>query len=374
MKLLFVSQDFPPVTGGIQTYSHQLALNFSRKHEVSVIAPAHRKGATFDRHQPYRTYRFPIGHTSMFGINTFFTIASIASKTGSRTVFHSQHTTATGSMMAKRLGLIDNFYIAAHGREILRNGYTLCHPAVRKRVLLEASALFPVSRYTSGLLTKEHVPDDRIKVVNNGVDLEHFFPREVRQFRETNALSGKRIILSAARLVPRKGMDTVIRAFDGICERYDDVLLLIAGDGPDRKRLENLAGRHRKTGRIRFAGHVPYEDLPFYYSAADVFAMPARQEEDGSVEGFGLVFLEANACSTAVIGSFSGGIPDAVEHGVNGLLVDPGSVRHTARALSTLLDDYEYRSKLARQGMKRAQRFTWENAAAKIMDCMEVKK
>jgi phosphatidylinositol alpha-1,6-mannosyltransferase len=165
----------------------------------------------------------------------------------------------------------------------------------------------------------------------------------------------------------------MLAALERIADSYPDLVYVVVGDGPDRDRLRRLAGPLLEQGRVWFLGRVRREDLPDCYAAAHVFAMPARQERGGCVEGFGLVFLEAGACGTPVIGARSGGISDAVEDGINGLLVPPDDPPSLAAALGRLLDDGRLRKRLARQGLARAQSLTWARCAESILEQIEIR-
>jgi len=367
MRLLFVAQDFPPVTGGIQEYSFQLARELAQRCRITVLAPSHCGSRAFDRAQPFPVVRYPAGHTSLFGATTPTAVPALCVLSGTRAVLHGQWTTALGSLLARRLGLIDGYFVAAHGRELRTDRLPPAERSLRRIALGGAAAVFPVSRYTADLARGCGVPPERIHVVANGVDTELFTPRDKADARRRLGLGQRRVVLTAARLVPRKGVDTVIEAIRAIAPRYPDLAYVVVGDGPDRQRLEALAGPLVGSGRVLFRGRVPREELPDYHAAADVFAMPAREERDGCVEGFGLVFLEAGACGTAVIGARSGGIADAVEHEVNGLLVQPADAPALAAALRLLLDDDELRGRMARQGLVRARGMTWSRCAEAIL-------
>lgn len=370
MKLLFTAQDFPPVTGGIQEYSHQLARAFSSRAQVTVIAPSHPGAREFDRDQPFAVIRYPVGHTSLFGATTPLSIPALCAATDTRVVFHAQWTTAIGSLAAERLGLVDHYFVAAHGRELRTDRLPPLERNLRRAAIAGASGIFPVSGYTADLAIGCGASPSRIHPVSNGVDSRFFAPRDPSAARQRLGIDGRPVVLTASRLVPRKGVDTVIEALHRLADRYPEMLYLVVGDGPDRERLESLAGPLLRTGRVRFRGRVPKDDLPDYYSAADLFVMPAREERDGCVEGFGLVFLEAGGCGTAVIGARSGGIPDAVEDGDNGLLVPPGDPGRLARAIGRLIDDEGLRERLGRNGRARAERMSWARCAQRIFERM----
>ena len=172
------------------------------------------------------------------------------------------------------------------------------------------------------------------------------------------------------RLVHRKGIDTVLRALPTIIQTCPNVAYVIAGTGPDRPRLERLAACLGVRDRLCFVGDIGHNRLPLYYSAADLFVMPARQNPP-DVEGFGLVFLEANACGTPVIGGRTGGIPEAIREGETGLLVPPNAPDALAAAATHVLTNPEVAEGLGQQGRHRVvHEANWDVIADRIYDLL----
>jgi phosphatidylinositol alpha-1,6-mannosyltransferase len=202
-----------------------------------------------------------------------------------------------------------------------------------------------------------------IAVVNPGVDTRFFVDKDesAREVRSRLGLHNNLVMLSIGRLVERKGHDVALRAFARVLEDHPDLRYVVAGDGPERDRLGRIAAQEGIEPYVVFCGSLPDTALPAYYAMADFFIMVSRHLVDrGDVEGFGIVYLEANAAGLPVIAGRSGGSSDAVEHGVNGLLIDdPLSVEEIARAISSFCDDTEGRQRLGRQGKERARRFAW---------------
>jgi phosphatidylinositol alpha-1,6-mannosyltransferase len=179
------------------------------------------------------------------------------------------------------------------------------------------------------------------------------------------------MLLTVGRLVPRKGVDTVLRALPRIAASVPEVQYVVAGTGPDRNRLERLAVRNGVRDRVHFVGYVADDVLSSYYSAADLFVMPAR-EALPDVEGFGLVFLEANACGTPAVGARSGGIPDAIVDGETGLLVPPNAPGSLAEATTRILTTPDLADTLGRQGRHRAvNEASWDQIADRIYDHLQ---
>ena len=135
-------------------------------------------------------------------------------------------------------------------------------------------------------------------------------------------LAGRPVVVCVSRLVPRKGQDTLIRAWPQVRAAVPDAALLLVGGGPYAGRLQRLAGRLGVAGSVIFTGPVPWSELPSYYDAGDVFAMPCRTRRHGlDVEGLGIVYLEASATGLPVIGGDSGNAPDAIRDGETGYVV-----------------------------------------------------
>ena len=153
-------------------------------------------------------------------------------------------------------------------------------------------------------------------VINPGVDSARFGSRDGQVVRARYGLVGKQVLLTVGNLVQRKGHDIVITALSALIRRGCDVQYLIVGCGPEEARLRDLAVTLGVGERVTFAGRVE-EELPDYYDACDIFVMLSRSVNQGrqAIEGFGIVYLEANCCGKPVIGVRSGGVVEAVDHG-----------------------------------------------------------
>src|SRR5262249_23915091 len=153
-----------------------------------------------------------------------------------------------------------------------------------------------------------------------------------------------------------------------ILQRIPDVTYLIVGDGADRARLESLAVTVGVRNHVVFAGQVMDSDLPDVYALSNVFIMPSRTQLSAcDVEGFGLVFLEANACGKPVIGGRSGGIPDAIVDEETGFLVNPTEPDEIANVLVRLLSNAELAKRLGENGRSRVLNdFSWPQVSNQV--------
>jgi glycosyltransferase involved in cell wall biosynthesis len=194
-----------------------------------------------------------------------------------------------------------------------------------------------------GQLTALTMPGLRYAVVPNGVDLRLFHPPQVVRQTRTSPLR----CLAVARLVERKGLGCLIRAF-AMLER-GRFELDIVGDGPDRQVLGELAAHLGVAEEIRFLGSLSRAMVAERYRQADLFTLPS------TAESFGNVFAEALASGLPIVASRVGGIPDLVEHGTNGLLVPPADPHLLAQAIRYLADDPQLRSEMGSRNRAKAE-------------------
>ena len=181
-----------------------------------------------------------------------------------------------------------------------------------------------LSRWAEERIRSAAAPMARIELLRSGVDGDRYRPNLDGAATRRRYRSGDGpVIVTVARLVPRKGHDRLIAALPRIAREYPGVRLLIVGSGPSRRRLESLTNRCDVTHRVVFAGAVPEDDLPMHFAAGDVFAMPCRSRWVGlDAEGLGTVFLQAAAVGRPALAGHSGGAPEAVLDGETGVVVD----------------------------------------------------
>lgn len=148
-------------------------------------------------------------------------------------------------------------------------------------------------------------------------------------------------------------------------------MYLIIGKGEEEERLIELTKDLGLEEYVKFVGYVETEDMPLYYNNCDVFVMPSKTI-DIDYEGFGIVYLEANACGKPVIGGKSGGVGDAVIDGVTGLLVDPDNIEEISQAIIRLLIDQAYARKLGESGRRRIEEeLNWKTVGEKVESILQ---
>ncbi len=199
-------------------------------------------------------------------------------------------------------------------------------------------------------------PAKPVTVVPYGVDLARFQPSARNGDQPAEVVAG-----AVARLSPEKGLDVLLRAVARLIEDGTPVRVVLAGEGPSRRQLTQLAQRLGIGERVEFRGEVPHEQVPAVLAELDIFVMPSR------AEGFGVAALEAQAMELPVVASRVHGIPDVVEDGRTGLLVPPGDVEQLAEAIGRLAGDAGLRAAMGQAGRAFvAERYRWEKNTAQM--------
>lgn len=366
MKILVITDDFPPNIGGIAVFVHNLCLQLCRLgHQVDVLSVVDnaRKDEirTLDKDQPYRVYRY--GHNIRpASILSFAYILSLQIRNRYDVLFmgHFFSAKALGVWFVSKLFRIP-YAILSHGNDYWRTSRRhWIDRLLSKRILKSADLLIANSIYTAQRFNQAGV-GRKIEVLTPGVDDNLFHPNVSDQnILKRFGVENKRIILTVARLVPKKNIENIIRAMILIKKKCPNTVCIVVGEGEDRKRLEILADSLELSSHVVFTGSIDHRIMPSIFCASDIFLMPSL-EIDGDVETFGMTFLEANACAKPVIASDGGGMQEAVINGQTGILVDPGNIKDIAGAVINLLENSDLRKKLGANGLQRVKDcFTWE--------------
>jgi glycosyltransferase involved in cell wall biosynthesis/GT2 family glycosyltransferase len=374
-NMLIYSGDYKPQPGGIAEHAYKVACHLRKAGaSVAVLAPRWGDCREFDRNQPFPTYRV----ARLPGLDWllhFFTVFRIILKHRISIVYvATAHPCALVCRLVRLLISFD-FTVTIHGHEVVysaagsRQKAKAALKPLQIGAIASADKVFAVSEFTRRSLVDAGVAERKVATIYNGVDLEDFDGAgEGREIVEKLGLAGKRIILTVARLDIHKGHDVVIKALPSVLKEVPDAVYVIVGEGEMSLSLHELTCTYDVRDRVVFTGLLPREDVLALLKGCDVFVMVSRIE-GSSAEGFGIVFLEAGALSKPVVGGREGGIPDAVEDGVSGLLVDPENPGAVATAITRILLDPELASSLGRQGRARVEaRFTWDAVIKRIID------
>lgn len=393
-RCLVVANTFPPVHGGSAIVYDSLG-RFGEG-RVSVLAPQedYRDGhpipgwREFDRRAPFRIDRIRLLRTLLLEDGTKLShrlrraLADlrirVATLRAIRRIVREQRigVVCIGELVAggwlaatcRRLfGVKTLIYV--HGEEISTRSLYDQRGQRKRRSLANADGIIAVSRFTRDTLTAGFgVPAGKIELVSNGVNLARFAPRpRSASLVARYGLEGRRVLLTVGRLYPRKGMDRVIECLPEVLRSFPDLVYLIVGGGTYQPALAALAEEQGVRDHVVFAGAVPEDELTDHYALGDVFIMANREMPDGDTEGFGLVFLEANACGLPVIAGTAGGSVDAVTDMVNGLVVNGDDIADITRAILRLFADDALCATLRASGAEVARASGWDQRVPQFL-------
>lgn len=353
MRGLFITLDYPPNRGGVARYYEHLVRVLPPEHRMVLVHGFGARETSVDAHGVTITRQTLLGPSWLWPrwLRGFFVVRRFL-RHGGIELLHVGNALPLGTIALLCKKFFGTPYIVyTHGLDI---------PLARsrwkrfllRRVMMRAFGVVANSHYTLSQLINFGLPADRLIVVLPGCPrAAAVSTAELQKVQTLYRLKGTRVLLTVARLIPRKGIDLALRALSRLRMTTPNVRYLIVGTGEDLDRLQRIVREYGLQKHVVFCGAVSDTELSAYYSACDIFVMPARSsEEEGDVEGFGMVYLEANAHGKPVIAGKGGGVDDAVRHGVNGLVVDPRSVEAIRRALDQLLRDTAWSRRLGEQG------------------------
>ena len=261
------------------------------------------------------------------------------------------------------------YLVYCHGEEITQMDRARFEPRIRDFIYRNADRVIAASAFARNNLLRIGVPDGQITTITPGVELSRFDGEKGRdRIRQRFGLGNRPLILTVARLVPRKGHADTLKALALLRRSIPDIHYLIVGTGPEEAALREMTQSLGIASLVTFAGYVIDAELPDYYAACDVLAMPNYEEAStGDIEGFGMVFLEANAAGKPAIGGRSGGAEEAIVDGRTGFLCEPRDVPQLERLLRDLLCSPALRRQMGEAGRTRVRdEFQWESRAAAI--------
>lgn len=370
-RTLLVTNDFPPRPGGIQAYLHALASRLSSDDLVVYASSWDRPGARdaeFDAQQPFEVVR----HPSSLMVPTPEVMRRASD------LIRERNLAAVWFGAAAPLGLLapvlreagaERIVASTHGHEVGWSMLPVSRQALR-RIGTSCDVITYVSQYTRRRFATAFGPMAGLEHLPSGVDPDVFRPdpgaRE--EIRARYQLGNRPVVVCVSRLVPRKGQDMLVRALPSLRERVPGTALLLVGGGPYRKQLQSEAKSLGVAEHVILTGSVPWPELPGYYAAGDVFAMPARTRGKGlDVEGLGIVYLEASASGLPVVAGRSGGAPETVLDEVTGHVVDGRDLDQLTDTLAALLSDPTRAARMGAAGRAWvSENWRWDKLAHRL--------
>lgn len=272
------------------------------------------------------------------------------------------HAGFAGAVISKLLG--KPFVLTSHGYDIYYNkklGYGLgSHLPSRLLIwfiLKMPSKITVASKALKNQLKTWNVDSKKIEIINNGINLD-FIKSDITP----KIIKNSQVILTVANLLPIKNIGYMLEAMPYVLEKFTDVRYIVVGDGPEREKLERIADKRELTNNVDFVGELRNNELPRYYSMADVFVLPSVHE------GFGIVKLEAFAFGVPVIVTNGGGAVEGVDHGENGFVVPLNQPKKLAEAIITILANPELKESMGRRGKEIVMKnYLWKHNVKKVI-------
>lgn len=250
-----------------------------------------------------------------------------------------------------------------YGKELIKKTAQL------QELLSSADIVLACSNFTRNLAIDRGATPGKTHVVYPCVDTDRFHPTvNGDSIKEKFNLQKCTVLLTVSHLVPRKGHELVLRAIAMIRKDRGSIKYLIVGRGPEMPRLKLIAQELGILDLTIFCGYVQDSELPNYYAAADIIVMPSNVQ--GDVEGFGITFLEAAASGKPAIGSFTGGIPEAIENNNTGILVNPDDLKGLSDSILRLVKDVELQKTMGSNARRRVmKKFSKEVFNRRLEEC-----
>lgn len=339
--------------------------------QVDVYTASHGPCPASSGQEPLR-----LTHVAMEGAPDFADalLAAVEASGARHDLVHSHYWTSArpGLLLAERLG-VPHVFTGHTIAAIKERAGGAPEPDARKRAeddaMRRSDAVVTFTKEESASLYELFaLTPDRAHAVPMGVDTTLFRPQPPAEARAALGIGGdERVVISVGRIEPFKGTDVLVRALALLGESQDVRLVVVGGSEgePGTEWLRETARASGVSGLLDWRHAVPQRELPAYYAAADVCAVPSLHET------FGLVALEAMACGTPVAASDAGGLRELVRHGETGLLSEPGNAAALAEAIDALLSDAAVARRMGEAGVERARPFTWDASASRLASAYE---
>ncbi len=414
VELCFFPFSFPPQEGGIHTWLYSICNNIE-KNELYCIVGKSENSEEFDRQQSFKIIREPVApdldfivllkHVwhigkNLFSSDPFRRRPNCSFKNLTEVIYvlfkinyiqfvyfiqllytwfqnsskHKTDVVICGMILPPGLiaFVLKKFFnipyvVFAYGAELIGWQKAKSSNYLSTQILDFADKVIVISRYSRTLVYDMGVNEKKIEIIYPGADTTKYHPGiDTQPLINKLNLKNNKIILTVSHLVDRKGHDVVIKSLPGVLRKVPNLKYVIVGQGTYRQKLEWLVEKLNLEQTVIFVGYVGDEELPAFYNMCDLFIMPSRVVGN-SVEGFGISYIEANACSKPTIGGKGGGVSDAILDGITGFLVDPLDVEQIAETIILLLKDKYLAEKLGKNGLQRVEKeLNWRIVAQKV--------
>jgi len=377
-KTLVITNDFPPRPGGIQTFVHGLIEGLDPQ-DVVVLTSKYKGWQDFDKQQKYPVIR----HNTEILLPTKavgdHALVLIKEHNCESVLFGASSPLGLLSARLKNNG-VKKTVALTHGHEV---GWAFT-PGLKQtfqKIVKDVDKLTYLTKFTFEKISEAISQPElsKFEQLTPGIDLALFNPENVtngkrEKVRERFKLEDKPTVVCVSRLMPRKGQDTLIDVWPAVLKQVPNAHLLIVGGGSYKQHLHKQMFDNGVHQSVTITGNVAWSELPGFYAAGDVFAMPVRTRNFGfDVEGLGIVYLEASATGLPVIAGDSGGAPDAVIEGISGYVLNAKKESLLVEKIVELLVNKELSTRLGKQGRSWIEKqWQWPSRHLQIKKLLEI--
>lgn len=352
--------------GGIEVHVHHLVKGLvKRGHKITIITTMHPeklKKEKIDNLNIFFVGDSPLRCTEKFYQESVVLFNQLNQKENFEIV-HTQDYAGYGyAKYDNEVPLV----ITSHGtpinmlKSIIRVGYfrsfirvpfwIKCHFFMEPLLLKNSSRIIAVANELAKDIEEQYkIPEEKIIVISNGIDVEQFKPKNLSTLKQDLGIKEEKIVLFVGVISKQKGLHILLKALKHVLEYRDDVRLIIVGQGHHLKKIKCLTEDLKIKQNVIFTGRISNEDLPEYYNIADIIVVPST-----GAEGLPVVIVESMATGKPVIASKIGGIPTAIEHFKEGILVEPRNSNELSEKILELLNNREMAENLGKAGRKKA--------------------
>lgn len=353
MKIVIVVFKFPPKwLAGTELATQNIAKRLVQAgHDVFVVTSYDKGLPKESKENGFYVYRIFCSRIKFFGTAIFWIKSFLILTKIKPDVVHCQGiSTGISGYWAKKFLKIP-YIVYGRGSDVYLNWSF--KKLISKMVFENAGAVLVLINDMKDCLKKYNIKE--VFVIGNGIDYEKF---SKHQKQKNGFLSHK--IIFVGNLKPVKGLNYLIEAISVVKNKFSDVELIIAGDGPEKKNLQELSKNLNLQNSIKFLGRIENEKVAEYMSVADLFVLPSLSE------GFPMVLLEAMAVGLPIVATEIRGVPEIVKNGESGFLAEPKNSHNLAQKIIFMLENKELMQKISEHNKKTAKEYSWQNVAQNL--------
>lgn len=375
MKIAVISPIYPnKLNPTLGIFVHQQSKYIAREgHEVDILttgSPKDKKEEVIDNATVHRLVdienKVPL-KGFLFSLKCIRKIISLNKKSNIDVIIQNFVGISTILIGVTAKLLKKKFIVISHGTSWELPKKSFIKNFAIKIALSIPNKIICVSRKTKELL-RYNTKKNKLVVINNGIDPEVLKPTvDSNVFRKKLGLDNKIILLSVSALVPKKGIDAILKALPEVIKKFPNLVYFIIGDGPEKNSLKDLINKLGLRKNVKLLGIKVGSDLANYYNLCDIFILMSRDLKN-AIESFGIVYIEASYFGKPVIAGLSGGTEDAVIDSKTGFLVRSDDTEKLVKKITILAENKKLREELGRAGRKRViKEFFWEHNVKKLI-------